>query len=173
MVSQSPINMNYDQIWEIVLKDTTVNKNSIHGPSHWARVERNGLYIAKRNGADQRVTRLFAVFHDCMRLSDGNDPEHGKRAKHYILTIAEKLISLERNALERLCYACKWHTHEIHHDDITISTCWDSDRLDLPRVNITPKPEYLNTDAAIGLAIRNNYNDLNSEELRQVGPLHV
>jgi len=31
--------------------------------------------------------------------------------------------------------------------DITVQTCWDADRLDLGRVETTPKAEYLCTDA--------------------------
>jgi uncharacterized protein len=34
------------------------------------------------------------------------------------------------------------------HPDITIQTCWDSDRLDLGRVGITPHPRRLCTEAA-------------------------
>jgi len=37
---------------------------SVHGLTHWQRVERNGLYIASREGGDQQVISLFALFHD-------------------------------------------------------------------------------------------------------------
>lgn len=32
-----------EAVWYRVLKDTSVEHSSIHGPDHWARVERNGL----------------------------------------------------------------------------------------------------------------------------------
>jgi hypothetical protein len=32
--------------------------------------------------------------------------------------------------------------------DITVQTCWDADRLDLPRVGIQPLPQFLCTEAA-------------------------
>jgi HD superfamily phosphodiesterase len=40
---------------------------SIHGPSHWQRVENFGLDIAKSSGADLTVVRLFALLHDSCR----------------------------------------------------------------------------------------------------------
>ena len=33
-------------------------------------------------------------------------------------------------------------------DDVTIQTCWDADRLDLWRIGIEPRPEYLYTEMA-------------------------
>ena len=47
-----------------------------------------------------------------------------------------------------LYLACERHTHERTHSDITIQTCWDSDRLDLGRVEITPHPGKLCTEVA-------------------------
>ena len=32
--------------------------------------------------------------------------------------------------------------------DPTIGTCWDADRLDLPRVGVIPTPDFLSTAAA-------------------------
>lgn len=40
------------------------------------------------------------------------------------------------------------HDRERTHPDITIQTCWDSDRLDLGRVGVTPHPSRLCTEAA-------------------------
>lgn len=158
--------MNYDQLWQATIADTTADIHNVHGLEHWARVERNGVYIARANGADERVVRLFALFHDCMRLNDGSDPEHGLRAKEYILTIADRLTALDQPALDQLCYACEWHTHQHHHDDITIGTCWDADRLDLPRVGITPDAKYLNTSTAKYIARTQDFADLEAEDLR-------
>jgi uncharacterized protein len=44
--------------------------------------------------------------------------------------------------------ACHGHTHQRFHPDVTIQTCWDSDRLDLGRVGVTPHPSRLGTEAA-------------------------
>jgi uncharacterized protein len=40
------------------------------------------------------------------------------------------------------------HTHERTHPDITIQSCWDSDRLDPGPVGITPHPGKLCTEVA-------------------------
>ena len=37
-------------------------------------------------------------------------------------------------------------------DDPTIGTCWDADRLHLPRVSIEPNPAFFSTPAAHGPA---------------------
>ena len=52
--------------------------------------------------------------------------------------------------MELLCRACTGHTAGGigEHEDITIRTCWDADRLDLLRAGITPNPKYLCTPAA-------------------------
>lgn len=57
-------------------------------------------------------------------------------------------FSLDRTGLELLVEACHGHTHGDFHDDVTVQTCWDSDRLDLGRVGIVPDPGRLGTAAA-------------------------
>jgi hypothetical protein len=48
-----------------------------------------------------------------------------------------------------LTQACTAHTDAGFRDDPTIGVCFDSDRLNLWRVGITPDPKYLSTDAAV------------------------
>ncbi|HHQ48539.1 MAG TPA: hypothetical protein ENK19_06605, partial [Acidobacteria bacterium] len=64
----------------LVLEHATANLDSIHGVKHWARVERNGLWLARRTGAVPWLVTLFALFHDSQRLNDAHDPDHGPRA---------------------------------------------------------------------------------------------
>ena len=108
-----------------------LGSDSIHGPSHWRRVERNGLWLAERSGGDLLVVRLFAWFHDSCRVNEWTDPEHGKRGADYALKLRGTLFDLEDEALERLVYACTWHTDKDHSEDPTIGACWDADRLRL------------------------------------------
>ena len=54
--------VNLEAVWYRVLKDTPVEHYSIHGPDHWARVERNGLYVAQKTGTNKMIVQLFAVF---------------------------------------------------------------------------------------------------------------
>ena len=50
-----------------------------HGASHWVRVRRNGLLLAKRTGANALVVELFAFFHDSCRVNEYTDRNHGSR----------------------------------------------------------------------------------------------
>lgn len=124
-------------------------QRGIHGFAHWHRVLQNGLLLAKRNGANQRVVTLFAFLHDIQREDDGYDLEHGERAKNLILsTIQPTHLHLPPAELELLTYACEFHTHGYTEGDVTVRTCWDADRLDLGRVGIVPDPKYLCTAEA-------------------------
>jgi uncharacterized protein len=141
-----------DEIWSFVIIQTRTRRSRIHGPKHWARVERNGLYLADKVGADKVVVSLFALFHDCMRVSDGRDPGHGLRGAEYAQSIRSWLRFLEDDQFEQLFYACRWHTDKTQTDDITIGTCWDADRLDLGRVGIITNARFLNTQPGKDLA---------------------
>ena len=50
-----------------------------HGASHWVRVRRNGLLLAKGTGANALVVELFAFFHDSCRVNEYTDRNHGSR----------------------------------------------------------------------------------------------
>ena len=130
----------------------TLKPHSIHGPSHWQRVEEHGQIIAEHSQADALIVTLFAMLHDCQRLSDGRDPDHGPRAAILIRANTLEFSFLSEMQLAALTHACEHHTHEIHHPDITIGACYDADRLDLPRVGIRVDPRFLNTDVARTLA---------------------
>src|SRR3954470_1056434 len=68
-------------LWQLVAAQFHSPAHSVHGPDHWRRVERNGLLLATRTGADVCVVRLFALFHDCRRENDGWDDGHGAEAQ--------------------------------------------------------------------------------------------
>jgi uncharacterized protein len=118
---------------------------SIHGPSHWKRVEQNGIILASRTGANVEVVRLFALFHDSKRISDLVDDGHGARGAEYAAKLRGSWFHLDDQAFALLHYACVWHTDQEFSADATIGTCWDADRLDLGRVGIIPHEDYLST----------------------------
>ena len=122
----------------------------IHGLSHWARVREFGLRLAAATGADPVVVELFSVFHDSQRRNENRDPQHGARGALLAKRLHGEFYNATPSQLETLCRACAGHTKgkPEDEDDITILTCWDTDRLDLLRVGITPDPKYLCTDAA-------------------------
>jgi uncharacterized protein len=119
-----------------------------HGISHWERVEANGLALAKQTGANIRVVSLFALFHDACRHDEYEDPEHGARGAELAQRLHGKLFEVTDHELTLLVDACRRHSDGHIDADITVQTCWDADRLDLPRVGIRPLPQYLCTSAA-------------------------
>jgi uncharacterized protein len=139
-------NIDWQALWKTVADQFPLGLESIHGPAHWCRVERNGLLVATRSKADPIVVRLFAVFHDSRRENEGSDPEHGARGAQLAELFRGQHYELDDEAFAKLIHACTWHTHEGKHDDPTIGTCYDADRLDLGRVGIIPEPDYMSTE---------------------------
>ena len=158
--------MNLETVWERVLKETSVDPYSIHGPEHWARVERNGLYIAEKTGADKTIVQLFALFHDCKRVNDAIDPGHGLRGAEYAAKIKDELINISSDDFDKLYYACEWHTDKNETDDITVAACWDADRLDIGRVGFIVDARYMNSQPAKKIAESGNFNPLERIQIR-------
>jgi uncharacterized protein len=122
--------------------------NGIHGVSHFLRVRDNGLRLAEATGAKPDVVELFAFLHDSRRQNDHCDPGHGKRAADFVRSLQGSVFELPPGDLELLAYACEFHTHGLIDADVTVQTCWDSDRLDLGRAGIRPRASKLCTAAA-------------------------
>jgi uncharacterized protein len=131
-----------------VLDSYPLSTDGIHGISHWERVRENGLRLAELTGAHKPVVELFALFHDSQRINDGKDWKHGLRGAQFAETLKGNFFHLPENLFTLLYTACEKHTSNPTHEDITIQTCFDADRLDLGRVGITPDPALLCTDAA-------------------------
>jgi uncharacterized protein len=136
----------WQRLWEHVTSKFQCGRDSVHGPSHWHRVERNGLLLARRSGAVEEVVRLFAVFHDSRREHDGWDNTHGSRGAAFAKSLRGVLFDVSDEHFELLHYACTWHTHGRLSDEPTVGTCWDADRLDLGRVGLQPKAKYMSTE---------------------------
>jgi uncharacterized protein len=130
----------------------------LHGVGHWWRVRHNGLLIAAQTGADERVVRLFSLFHDAFREDDGYDEAHGVRAADWLLAVRSgdesvhdpacaasrgAIGSLDDASFARLETACRLHTTARFHEDPTVATCFVADRLDLSRVGVMPDRRYL------------------------------
>jgi uncharacterized protein len=140
-------------LWQHITSRFEGPPTSIHGPPHWKRVRRNGLLLATKTGADPVVVRLFSIFHDSRRINDGWDHGHGGRGAEFATQLRKEwLANISDDQFELLHYACTWHTDGHHHDDPTIGTCWDADRLDLGRVSIIPSAEFMSTAFAKEMA---------------------
>jgi uncharacterized protein len=118
---------------------------SVHGPMHWKSVEKIGCELAEITQADLTVVRLFAWFHDACRQSENDDPLHGERAAALLSSYRGKLFDIPDSAFRTLKVACARHADGLTSADPIVGTCWDSDRLDLPRVGIQPSPELMST----------------------------
>jgi uncharacterized protein len=125
----------------------------IHGVSHWARVRRNGLLIAKDNGADRSVIEYFSFLHDSRRFDEDADPDNGKRAAEFALSMRDSYVDLSDTAFSLLVTACEGHTGGCYHEDATVQACWDADRLDLGRVGIRTDPDRMCTGMDRHLAL--------------------
>ena len=119
---------------------------SLHGPVHWATVEAYSVRLAEASGGDVAVCRWFAVFHDAARLDEGYDSGHGERGAALVLQYRPRL-QLVDTQIELLVEACRGHERGFVSTDPTIGACWDADRLDLVRVGMTPRAEYMSTVA--------------------------
>jgi uncharacterized protein len=140
--------MNLKPILNVVLDQYRLPLNDLHGVVHWARVLENGLRLCEETGGDLEVVSLFAILHDSQRQNEGYDPDHGPRAAEFARELRGTVFELEDRQFRRLYSACEGHTHELTHEDITIQTCWDADRLDLGRIGIVLHPSRLCTDVA-------------------------
>jgi uncharacterized protein len=139
------MSLDYPNIWKTLTDRFALGQWSIHGPIHWKNVEENGLSLARLNGADETVVRLFAVFHDSERENESYDPQHGQRAAALAADLHGELFWIEDEQLDLLCEACRLHHQGFTSDEVTIGTCWDADRMDLPRVGIRPDPQKMST----------------------------
>ena len=149
--------MKYDKLWKEVSENKSSASSAIHGLTHWRHVFENGLIIAKETGANIELVELFALFHDSCRLNDGEDYDHGRRAAELVASIRAAFTDLTDDLFQFLIEALRDHTHVKKTDNIHVAACWDSDRLDLDRVFITPEEEYMNTETGRLIAKR-KYN---------------
>jgi uncharacterized protein len=136
------------KILALVSSEYKLSWYGIHGFHHWTRVRENGLKFASLTCAKTKIVELFSFFHDCKREDDIWDPEHGPKAARLLQTLNKAYIKLNSADLDILVIACRDHTFGFLEADITVQTCWDSDRLDFGRTSVRPSPDYLCTDAA-------------------------
>ena len=140
-------------------------RGGVHGLSHAQRVERFGLMLAEKTDADRDVIIWFAYLHDSQRTNDGYDNIHGPEAARFVDTIRNAFLQeLNDTQIGQLKEACRLHTSTHRIGDITIDTCFDADRLDLPRVGIMPDPKRMATEQGAMFAERGY--DVNCDEAR-------
>ncbi|HOF87616.1 MAG TPA: hypothetical protein PLZ36_05860 [Armatimonadota bacterium] len=142
------MDINWTQLRAHLTGRFALGTHSLHGPDHWRRVERHAVALAAGNGGHLVVVRLFAVFHDVCRDTDGVDPAHGARGAALAARLRGEWFDLPDADFTRLAFACIHHTSGFRSEDPTIGACWDADRLDIWRAGYTPAEQYLSTHDA-------------------------
>ena len=122
--------------------------HGIHGVRHWSRVRLYGLRLASETGARIDVVEWFAFLHDAAREEEGYDTGHGLRAVALARDLRGPLLPIDDSGFDLLTHAMTHHSDGLQEGDVTVRTCWDADRLDLPRVGIRPDPARLCTAPA-------------------------
>ena len=135
---------------EAALRSAWRRDSAWHGEIHWRCVTATGLALAS---ADERVDRplvfCFGLLHDTRRENEAVDPGHGPRAAVFARGLREEgVLRLGDEAFADLTEALRLHSDGQVSAAPTIGTCWDADRLHLPRVSIVPDPAFLSTRAA-------------------------
>ena len=125
-----------------------IDWQGIHGVRHWTRVRLFGLRLARETGARTDVVEWFAFLHDAAREAEGFDTGHGQRAVALARDLRGPLLPIDDTGFDLLTHAMTHHSDGLQEGDVTVQTCWDADRLDLPRVGIHPDPERLCTISA-------------------------
>lgn len=156
---------------EIVLASAWRRESEWHGEHHWRCVTATGLELAGSapaadvalgvgageevgvGRADRTLVFCFGLLHDTRRVNEAVDPEHGPRAAALGDELyREGALPLDAARFARLAEALRLHSNGLVSADPTIGTCWDADRLHLPRVSIQPRTELFSTLAAHGEA---------------------
>ena len=106
---------------------------------------------------------LFALFHDCKRENDHRDLEHGPRAERYLRSIRD-WVDLSDERFENLCLACATHTLGTKAKNVTVATCWDSDRLEIGQVGFIPDEKFMSTEEAKRIAREDDFEVLENFE---------
>lgn len=149
------------QCAHFVLREShTLNnlQSRTHGLDHWWRVWKNALLISAGDGSvDMEVVAMFALFHDSMRLNDGQDPAHGMRGFRLwerCKQVSPDLEHIFHHRQEELFFeAVVEHSNSHTTTNPTIAVCWDADRLDLHRMGVWPDTHFMSTQEGIALCI--------------------
>ena len=159
---------NFREILQYLQLNCPWHKSKLHGLTHWRRVERNGVFLAEHNFVDVDLVRLFALFHDCQRLNDDSDLQHGPRAAAFIEKVNPDLLRLESKELEILMTACYHHTNSQNTDIPYFACCWDADRLDIGRAGLKPEVKFFSTKIARKIVTSGQWDKLTDFEYLSV-----
>jgi uncharacterized protein len=137
---------------DVVLPRAWRRESAWHGEAHWQCVTATGLELAAAGGdtIDRALVFCFGLLHDTRRVNEAVDREHGRRAADFARGLHEEgVLLLDEQRVDTLIEALGQHADGRVSSDPTVGTCWDADRLHLPRVSIVPDPALLSTQTAL------------------------
>jgi uncharacterized protein len=138
-----------DNLIKTVLSAAAFGHSHLHGEAHWKCVAWTGLKLAPEvPGCDPVLVFLFGLLHDSMRLHDGHDPQHGRRAGVFARSLNGNAFNLTAEKMSLLAFACDAHADGGTSAEPTVGLCWDADRLNLWRVGAKPSPGFMSTGPA-------------------------
>ncbi len=141
--------METDKLMPRILAQFALDPRGLHGLPHWARVYENAQRLARGKDVNPKVLELFALLHDARRVSDGEDRDHGLRSGEFARHCRGLGFDLSDADFSRLHRAIVGHDQaEGDPGDETIRVCWDAEKLDLPRLGLTPRASSLLTKEA-------------------------
>lgn len=148
----------YNHILELIVNDFKIDFFGDHGIKHWESVFKHSQILANHYEISSKVFELFALLHDSKREDEYQDINHGLRASVFVKELlVNDLIKLNKQDAERLIFACANHTVKNKTnplcDDLIVQICFDSDKLDLGRVWMTPDKNRMYTSYAKYLCI--------------------
>lgn len=129
--------------WEIILGEASrhalLYASPVHGVMHWRGVAATGLDLCGLSPvSDPDIVLAFAIVHDCCRVDEMDDPEHGSRAAHFVERSATLLNMLGEERTAVLSTACRFHNKGTTTSCPTVGACWDADRYNLLRLDRKP-----------------------------------
>ena len=130
-----------------------VTHSTLHGDDHWRCVAATGLALAPWLGdVDRTLVFCFGLLHDTRRRTDSFDPSTALARRRSRTSCAKRRARPRRRTIREPHGGARRPRERLVSTDPTIGTCWDADRLHLPRVGIRPRRELVSTEAAWGEA---------------------
>lgn len=125
-----------------VVRASTSKGSTVHGVRHWKQTMwASCRLLAEEPRADPAVALVFGLVHDCLRVLEAADPEHGLRAARLVIELVrEHLLDLSDDQLEMVKAACEHHSESLWTSNPTVGICWDADRVGLWRLGLRPEP---------------------------------
>lgn len=179
-------NFNLNEIYNVIPKNILkeiLNEyqldllNGMNGLNHWSRIIENAFLLSEYNKANKKVLVAFAFFHKIKRNNEEQDTNEGYKGAQ-LLRYYENELGLNEEEFDQAYFACVNFNEFKTHDNLTIATCWDAERLDLMRTGLYPREDDLQSTYAknagtitwaVRRALNNHISDWVYEMLEEIG----